>query len=72
MLLEKGLDFVGLDVIGRYLTEINVTSPTCAREIDAHIHSLPDTPTPDSNGYKRGIADDYFDALERQLDEQRS
>ncbi|MFT4609499.1 MAG: glutathione synthase [Cellvibrionaceae bacterium] len=26
--------FVGLDVIGDYLTEINVTSPTCAREID--------------------------------------
>ena len=72
MLLEKGLDFVGLDVIGRYLTEINVTSPTCAREIDAHMHSLPDTPEPDSNGYKRGIADDYFDALERQLAEQRS
>jgi glutathione synthase len=26
--------FVGLDVIGDYLTEINVTSPTCVREID--------------------------------------
>lgn len=34
-LVEKGLLFVGLDVIGDYLTEINVTSPTCAREIDA-------------------------------------
>lgn len=34
-LREKGLLFVGLDVIGNYLTEINVTSPTCAREIDA-------------------------------------
>lgn len=34
-LLEKGLIFVGLDVIGDYLTEINVTSPTCIREIDA-------------------------------------
>lgn len=33
-LLEKGLIFVGLDVIGDYLTEINVTSPTCVREID--------------------------------------
>ncbi len=33
-LVEKGLLFVGLDVIGDYLTEINVTSPTCAREID--------------------------------------
>ncbi|MBX2808306.1 MAG: glutathione synthase [Cellvibrionaceae bacterium] len=33
-LLAKNLLFVGLDVIGDYLTEINVTSPTCAREID--------------------------------------
>lgn len=33
-LMEKGLLFVGLDIIGDYLTEINVTSPTCAREID--------------------------------------
>ncbi|WP_430460521.1 glutathione synthase [Thalassolituus sp. LLYu03] len=32
-LKEKGLYFVGLDVIGNNLTEINVTSPTCAREI---------------------------------------
>jgi glutathione synthase len=31
---EKGLMFVGLDVIGDYLTEINVTSPTCIRELD--------------------------------------
>ncbi len=31
---EKGLLFVGLDVIGDYLTEINVTSPTCIRELD--------------------------------------
>ncbi len=34
-LREKGLLFVGLDVIGDYLTEINVTSPTCVREINA-------------------------------------
>ena len=34
-LVEKGLQFVGLDVIGDYLTEINVTSPTCVRELDA-------------------------------------
>lgn len=34
-LKERGLLFVGLDVIGDYLTEINVTSPTCAREIDS-------------------------------------
>lgn len=33
-LRERGLLFVGLDVIGDYLTEINVTSPTCMREID--------------------------------------
>ena len=33
-LKKKGLIFVGLDVIGDYLTEINVTSPTCARELD--------------------------------------
>lgn len=32
-LRAKGLYFVGIDVIGDYLTEINVTSPTCAREI---------------------------------------
>jgi glutathione synthase len=34
-LKQKGLLFVGLDVIGDYLTEINVTSPTCIRELDA-------------------------------------
>lgn len=33
-LKEMGLMFVGLDVIGDYLTEINVTSPTCIRELD--------------------------------------
>ncbi|MDR3490648.1 MAG: glutathione synthase [Gammaproteobacteria bacterium] len=34
VLREKGLYFVGLDVIGNYLTEVNVTSPTCIRELD--------------------------------------
>jgi glutathione synthase len=34
-LMAQGLWFVGLDVIGEHLTEINITSPTCAREIDA-------------------------------------
>ena len=34
-LREMGLIFVGLDVIGDYLTEINVTSPTCIRELDS-------------------------------------
>lgn len=34
LLREKGLIFVGIDVIGDYLTEVNVTSPTCIRELD--------------------------------------
>ena len=34
MLIDKELMFVGLDVIGDYITEINVTSPTCIRELD--------------------------------------
>ncbi|GAA5194048.1 glutathione synthase [Ferrimonas gelatinilytica] len=34
-LKKRGLIFVGLDVIGDRLTEVNVTSPTCVREIDA-------------------------------------
>ncbi len=33
-LRERGILFAGLDVIGDYLTEINVTSPTCIRELD--------------------------------------
>lgn len=36
LLKEKGLIFVGLDVIGDYLTEVNVTSPTCIRQLDEH------------------------------------
>src|SRR3546814_15443210 len=32
---RRGMLFVGLDVIGDYLTEVNVTSPTCMRELDA-------------------------------------
>lgn len=35
ILKKKGLIFVGLDIIGDRLTEINVTSPTCVREIEA-------------------------------------
>jgi len=35
-LREKGILIAGLDVIGDYLTEINITSPTCIRELDAH------------------------------------
>ncbi|MEY1660727.1 glutathione synthase [Isoalcanivorax beigongshangi] len=49
VLREKGLYFVGLDVIGDYLTEINVTSPTCIRELDAQ--------------FNLNIAGDLFDAL---------
>lgn len=54
VLKEKGLHFVGLDVIGDYLTEINVTSPTCIRELDAI--------------YGINIASDLLDFLESQLD----
>ncbi len=34
-LVKKGVLFAGVDVIGDWVTEINVTSPTCARELDA-------------------------------------
>ena len=34
-LKRRGLLFVGIDVIGDYLTEVNVTCPTCIRELDA-------------------------------------
>lgn len=34
-LVARGLNFVGIDVIGDYLTEINVTCPTCIRELDS-------------------------------------
>jgi glutathione synthase len=34
VLKARGIYFAGLDVIGDYLTEINVTSPTCVRELD--------------------------------------
>ncbi|KMM84679.1 glutathione synthase [Pseudomonas taetrolens] len=52
-LREKGLLFVGLDVIGEHLTEINVTSPTCIREID--------------NAYGTRIGVLLMDAIERKL-----
>ena len=32
--IQNGILFAGLDVIGDYLTEINITSPTCIRELD--------------------------------------
>ncbi len=55
VLRKKGLMFVGLDVIGDYLTEINVTSPTCIREIDS-IYSL-------------NIAEQLLDSVENKLHE---
>ena len=38
-LKHRGLTFVGIDVIGDYLTEVNVTCPTCIRELDAQYSS---------------------------------
>lgn len=53
VLREKGLLFVGLDVIGDYLTEINVTSPTCIREID--------------RAFNLNIAADLMDCIQQKL-----
>ena len=53
-LQNKGLLFVGLDIIGDYLTEINVTSPTCIREIDA--------------AYDLDIAGQLMDCIVRELE----
>ncbi len=53
ILKEKGLMFVGLDVIGDYITEINVTSPTCIRELDQI--------------YTANIAGVLMDAIEKKL-----
>lgn len=39
VLKQQGILFAGIDIIGDYLTEINITSPTCIRELD-HIYSL--------------------------------
>ena len=66
-LIEKGLLFVGLDIIGSYLTEINVTSPTCVRELDAHVNSMTKLSSSNQSGYQHGIADLYLDALEQQI-----
>ncbi|ASJ71330.1 glutathione synthase [Granulosicoccus antarcticus] len=63
-LLERGLLFVGLDVIGSYLTEVNVTSPTCVRELDAFMHKEASIDVASTNGYVPGIADTYLDAVE--------
>jgi glutathione synthase len=63
-LIERGLLFVGLDIIGSYLTEINVTSPTCVRELDAHMRAQNSSNPGTSDSYTPGIADNYLDALE--------
>ncbi|MBP6299006.1 MAG: glutathione synthase [Arenimonas sp.] len=52
-LKERGMLLVGLDVIGDYLTEVNVTSPTCVRELDAQ--------------FGLNIAALVFDAVEKRL-----
>jgi len=52
-LRQRGLVFVGLDVIGDYLTEVNVTSPTCIRQLDSI--------------YNLNISATLFDAIERKL-----
>ncbi len=49
-LRRRGMIFVGLDVIGDYLTEVNVTSPTCIRELDLQ--------------FGLNIAGTLFDAIE--------
>lgn len=56
-LVERGLLFVGLDVIGDYLTEINVTSPTCIRELNA--------------GYDLDIGGQLMDCIAGELDNRR-
>lgn len=66
-LVRRGLDFVGLDVIGDYLTEINVTSPTCVRELDAHAQGREVTDIDPSRAYVPGIADDYLDVLAKRF-----
>ncbi len=53
-LAKRGLLLVGLDIIGDYLTEVNVTSPTCFREIT------------DQTGFD--VPGMFMDALERQLE----
>ncbi len=47
---KRGMLFVGLDVIGDWLTEVNVTSPTCIRELDKQ--------------FGLNIAGSLFDAIE--------
>jgi glutathione synthase len=52
-LRKRGMLFVGLDAIGDYLTEVNVTSPTCIRELDAQ--------------FGLNIAGMLFDVIEKRM-----
>ena len=52
-LSSRGLLFVGIDVIGDYITEINVTSPTCIRELDSD--------------FNINISADLFECIEQHL-----
>jgi glutathione synthase len=52
-LRRRGLLFVGIDVIGDYITEINVTSPTCIRELD--------------HDFKINISAELFECIEQRL-----
>jgi glutathione synthase len=54
-LVKRGILFAGLDVIGDWLSEVNVTSPTCIRELDAE--------------YGLNIAGQMFDVAEDRLKE---
>ncbi|HWM27162.1 MAG TPA: glutathione synthase [Woeseiaceae bacterium] len=58
VLKERGIMFAGIDVIGDYLTEINVTSPTGIRELDAK--------------FGLNIAGQLFDAMDAELAERRA
>ena len=54
-LKERGILFAGLDIIGDYLTEVNVTSPTCVRELD--------------EGYDLDIAGHLMECIEEILEQ---
>ena len=53
VLRDAGVIFAGIDVIGDYLTEVNVTSPTGIRELDKQ--------------FELNIAGLMFDAIERRI-----
>ncbi len=53
VLRDQGVLFAGIDVIGEYMTEVNVTSPTGIRELDRE--------------FELNIAGLMFDAIERKL-----